>query len=366
MFLPSATDLGMQPAHLPTLLTHLAEVLAASGSPWAGAPLECLPDKGLAHAHVRLAGTGLLARIPKQSQLNLAPQHNLAYQRACFERAEPSGRTPALRGWLPVSQQLPRGALLVQEIQGRPPALPADLPALAETLARIHRLPLPASDDRAPLLNAADPLRALTGEIAAQAQHFEAAQLQLDAAAAVQAQLDRLQAAVAGAARPQVTLVCLDSHPGNFLLQEDGAAMLVDLEKCRYAYPGLDLAHATLYTSTTWDVQAAGAALSHEEVLAFYQHWAHAVGDVVAQPALRWHGLLRRAMWLWSLSWCAQWRVLSAQAPDAAGRGRDWSARNSSDALVAHVRNRVDHYLSPAVVLRMAAQMDAFEAHFAA
>ena len=100
MFLPSATDLGMQPSHLPTLLTHLAEALAASVSPWAGARLSLLPDKGLAHAHVRLAGTGVLARIPKQSQLNLAPQHNLAYQRACFERAEPSGRTPALRGWL--------------------------------------------------------------------------------------------------------------------------------------------------------------------------------------------------------------------------------------------------------------------------
>ena len=31
-------------------------------------------------------------------------------------------------------------------------------------------------------------------------------------------------------------------------------AYLVDLEKCRYSYPSFDLAHATLYTSTTWDM----------------------------------------------------------------------------------------------------------------
>jgi hypothetical protein len=30
-----------------------------------------------------------------------------------------------------------------------------------------------------------------------------------------------------------------------------------------------------------------------------------------------WHGPLRRAMWLWSLTWCAKWRVLSACAPTA-------------------------------------------------
>jgi hypothetical protein len=56
---------------------------------------------------------------------------------------------------------------------------------------------------------------------------------------------------------------------------------------------------------------------------------------------------MRRAMWLWSLSWCAKWRVLSARAARNDGRGEDWSAEASDAALVAHVRDRVDHYLKP-------------------
>jgi hypothetical protein len=40
------------------------------------------------------------------------------------------------------------------------------------------------------------------------------------------------------------------------LITATGKAVLVDLEKLRYSYPPLDLAHATRYTSTTWDVDA--------------------------------------------------------------------------------------------------------------
>ena len=47
--------------------------------------VETLPDKGLAHWHVRLKGTGLLARIPKQSQMALAAQDNLLYRASAFD-----------------------------------------------------------------------------------------------------------------------------------------------------------------------------------------------------------------------------------------------------------------------------------------
>ena len=148
------------------VIHRLRSALQAAGHPAADQPLVPLPDKGLAHDHVRLQGTAWLARIPKQSQLGLAARDNLDYQRACFERAAASAHTPALHGVLPPSEQLPRGALLVQAIEGRPARLPHDLPALAAALAAMHALPLPEAAARAPLLNAADPLRALAHEIA--------------------------------------------------------------------------------------------------------------------------------------------------------------------------------------------------------
>ena len=57
----------------------------------------------------------------------------------------------------------------------------------------------------------------------------------------------------------------------------------------------------------------------------------------------------------------AKWRVLSAQAPDGQARGEDWSTGHSDDALVRHVRDRVDQYLSPAVVAQVLQGLDAFD-----
>jgi Ser/Thr protein kinase RdoA (MazF antagonist) len=330
---------------------------------WAHARLQPLPDKGLAHMHVRLAGTGVLARVPKQSQLGLAPEANLRHQAACFRRAEASGHSPQLLGVLPVSAQLPRGALLVEEIAGRPAQLPGDLGAIARALAAVHGLPTPRQERRAPLASPADPLRSLVEEILCQAAHVPAAQLEPAARQLLEPELAWLQRLVQRGGRPGVRLIAFDAHPGNFLLRESGAAVLVDLEKCRYGYPGLDLAHATLYTSTTWDV-AARAVLSLDEVAGFYAAWEAAMDSGGAAAARPWHIALRRAMWLWSLTWCCKWRVLSARAPAAPQAGEDWSAVHSEAALVAHVRERVDHYLSPAILAQVSAELHALQEAF--
>ncbi len=341
------------------LSRRLRLALQAAGHPAADRPLVPLSDKGLAHDHVRLAGTGWLARIPKQSQLGLTAQDNLDYQRACFERAAASRHTPALQGVLPPSEPLPRGALLVQAIEGRPARLPHDLPALAAALAAIHALPLPEAAARAPLLNAVDPLRALVQETDAQAAHLGAAGLSVPVLTAIEGERQRLLACVLGTERPARCLIAFDAHPGNFILQPDGRAVLVDLEKCRYAHPGLDLAHATLYTSTTWDLDSQ-AVLSVDEVLGFYTAWARAVGPMAAGAAA-WHGPLRRAMWLWSITWCAKWRALSSASANSGADGEDWSSERSEAALVDHVRNRVDHYLSTEVVAEVLEGFNQFE-----
>ncbi len=342
-----------------SLADDLRIALREARSPWADAAVEPLPDSGLAHAHLRLAGTGVLARVPKQSQMDLPAQANLDYQAACFTRAAAGGHAPHLHAVLPPSAALPRGALLVEEIVGRPARLPQDLPAIVDALAAMHSLPLPEAAQRAPLLDPPDPLALLLAEIEAQAVFLDAAALD----AAVRRAIDDRRAALATLCsqtpRPPKRLIAFDAHPGNFIVRSEGRAVLVDLEKARYSLPPLDLAHATLYTSTTWDI-ATAATLSPGEVAAAQQRWlARCVGGEAWRD---WLPPLRRAMWLWSVTWCAKWRVLSAGAARSGADGEDWSGERSEAALVDHVRERVDHYLSAQGVQRVIGELAALAA----
>ena len=319
--------------------------LRTSHPQWAEHPPEPLPDKGLAHWHVRLPGSGLLARVPKQSQMNLPAAENLAYQAACFARAAPSGHVPRLHSVLAPSQHLPRGALLVEEITGQPARLPHDLPALVQALAAIHALPLPPEAERAPLLNPADPMAALLHEIGQQAQHLDAAQLTAASRAGIDAVWAQLKVACARRTQPWPRrLITFDAHPGNFLLRADGRAMLVDLEKARYGVAALDLAHATLVTSTTWGFDS-HCALNPAQVLDAYRWWQQSLGAERAGDPRDWW-LARSAMWLWSVTWCAKWRACAAQAARSSGDGEDWSTDHSEQHLTLHVRGRVNAYLS--------------------
>ena len=338
---------------------RLAAAMAQARLRWAGAELELLPDSGLAHTHVRLVGHSALARIPKQSQMKLAADANLAYEAACFERVVRSGHTPALLSVLPPSAALPRGALIVEEIVGRAAVLPGDLASIVTALARIHQLPLPDKEARAPLVAAADPMTELLAEIEAQAAYLDAAKIDKAARCCIDAEIDRYRSLCAQPSRPPLSLILFDAHPGNFLVRDDGRAVLVDLEKCRYGHASLDLARATLYTSTTWDM-ASSAVLGVNAVAGAYAAWSREMGASAA-ASQDWHLPLRRAMWLWSVTWCAKWRVASTAARSVAAEGEDWSAQLSQPALIAHVRGRVDHYLSTAIVERVLGEIDALE-----
>ena len=141
----------------------------------------------------------------------------------------------------------------------------------------------------------------------------------------------------------------------------DGSAVLVDLEKARYSHAALDLAHATLYTSTTWDVDV-HAELTLDEIAGSYDVWAAQIDDAASER--RWWLPLRAAMWLWSVSWCAKWRVLSGRAARADAHGEDWSQDLSDAALVAHVRDRVDCYLSAPVIERIVDEFAALQSRW--
>lgn len=331
-----------------TLCEPLAAVLARAGFDAGIKALHPMADTGLAHHHLWLEreGADWVARLPKQSQMGLDPAANLAYQAACFTRASRSGHAPALHGLLKPDPELPRGGLLVDAVRGRPARLPEDLPRLAEALASLHTLAVPEASARAPLLSPADPWAAMREEVGEQARFLDQADLDEEARGLIEAELAALPHHLPPGPGAEPRLISFDAHPGNFLVTKDGRAVLVDLEKCRYGLVGFDLAHASLYTSTTWDLHSR-AELTPDQVAAFYRHWLAATGLVGEVETLL---ACRRAMWLWSLTWCAKWRASHRREQDAQRRGEDWSAALSDDALIAHVRERVDHYLSVAAI----------------
>ncbi len=277
--------------------------------------LEPMPRKGVAHDHVRLKGRGLVARVPRWSQMGLDPAANLEQQATAFRRAAPSGHTPELAAVLPPSPDLPMGALLVTEIVGRTPRLPDDMPAIARALAALHALPLPDPADRPPLPAPADPAAATLAQVERQAAWFDRAGLAPEALARIHAELEAARAFRPEKAQP-ATLVGSDVHPGNFLIDGSGKAWFTDLEKAQYGHPAIDLAHASLYTSTKWEREVA-AALTPEEVAAFIAAWQAAVPAPLAEAVQPWLLPLRRLTWLRTLSWMARWNVEGAAlSPD--------------------------------------------------
>lgn len=324
-----------------------------------------LDDKGLAHWHVRLEGTGLLARIPKQSQMGLGPLDNLAYEAACFQRAAPCGHVPRFDRVIPPSDELPWGALLVEEITGSPANNPDHVALIMQALASIHLLPVPTVRERAPLLSENDPLDGMLGLVRAQSIYLDHHLISEHSRRRIKKCLENLSKTIpqaCGGLEPR--LITFDAHPGNFLITPTGKAVLVDLEKLRYSYPPLDLAHATLYTSTTWDVDASFE-LSTAQVARTYEVWMSAVGTM-AGPYLAAIVPLRELMWLWSVTWCAKWLTESVKPKNIDGvGGQDWSQANSEAALIRHVRSRVDDYLAISTIHRVLAEFNELDRLFA-
>lgn len=345
-------------------LHALAEALAEleGFSAVTPAALRPLPTKGLAHDHLLIGDTGWLLRVPKQSQFGLAAETNLRYQEACFERVGESGRAPRIAGRLEPGRGLPMGALVVRWIEGRVPRLPDDLSALAESMARVHALPLPAPAARAPLERHEDPVGGILPEIERQAGYLEAAGLEPAARRGLEQELAWARDfadSIAGRAQP-VTLVLTDTHPGNFLIDAAGRAIIVDLEKALYGSPGIDLAHATVYSSTTWDPEI-HAELSLEQVAGFYRHYleiaARIRGAGFAASLKPWLLPMRRLLFLRAITWCAMWRVRHREPaearPDDIRATENWSAEKSDPRLIAHVAGRVDCYLEAETIERM-------------
>jgi hypothetical protein len=348
----------------PALIDPLRRALAATPRlrPLAAARLVPLPGRGVAHDHVAAEGVKLdrvaaVLRIPRVSQWGLAPAELLAYEAAAFARAEPSRSTPRFLGTIAPAPGLPMGALAVERIAGAKPKLPRDLPALAECLARIHALPVPAPAARPPLLVHADPIAETLKAVREQAAYLREAGLVPMAIAAIRAELATAEsAAVTLRPAPVLALIGTDTHPGNFLMPRRRRAVFVDLEKALYGNPAVDLAHATLYTSTMWDPDCARR-LAPAEVADFHAAYFRAVPPALAAAVKPWVRPLRRLVWLRTLTWCVRWRVLSR-------RDDGWSKARLAPDHAAHIERTVADYVDPERIASIRARLDGEEEMF--
>jgi len=306
-----------------------------------GDDLSVHSTKGVSHDHWRVADAGLVLRIPRMNQWGLRAEDALAYQAAAFERAAASGQTPQCTAVISPDEALPRGALLVEEIAGRAPHLPRDLTAIADALAAIHSLPVPADDQLPPLQVHRNPVSSTLQIIEEQAEFLDAASTPAETAADIREDLEWARR-FAGQGEPDFArcLVCTDAHPGNFLIDDNGKAWFVDLEKALYGAVPIDLAHVTLLTSTGWDPDCQGDP-SAADVENFYGHYLDRVGPERAAELDPWLLPLRRLTWLRTITWFARWRAEWSDGDHAAMR---------DSRMSAHIRAHVARCFAPETV----------------
>jgi len=306
---------------------------------------EKLPATGTAHGHVRLAD-GRLARIACAHPGDPDAARRLALQAAAFRHLAPAGHTPRLHDVVPPCESLPGGALIVDFIAGRLPRLPQEMPAVATTLARLHALPLP--DPALGLPRQENPFLATLEvvEVAA-ARYLDRAVPEARARAEIAEELRAVRAmGLALGRRPQPLSVALaDTHPGNFIIDASGVARFVDLEKVHVGSAAIDLAHASLPTSTLWHPDI-GVALSPEERAAFEETYFAEAGPKRAAALRPWIVPMRRLTWLRTTLFMARWRVETTAPRDPANPAQ-WSDSGLEPRMREHLRRRIAMAFEP-------------------
>jgi len=299
-----------------------------------------LPATGTAHGHVRLPN-GLLARVAYAHEGDAAAAGRLRAQAAAFRHLAPAGRTPKLHDVIEPRAGLPGGALVVDFIEGRAPSLPGELDAMADTLARIHALPLPPASS--PIPRQANPFLETLEGIELNAMRF------LDKAVpdpgsrteiAEELRAVRGMALALGRQAQPITVALADTHPGNFIVDRDGLAWFVDLEKVHVGSPAIDLAHATLPTSTLWHPDV-GSLLSHDDVQAFQENYLARLAKKQAGALRPWIVPMRRLTWLRTTLFMARWRV-ETRAPRDPANTSQWSDLGLDPNMKRHIDARID------------------------
>lgn len=315
---------------------------------------EALPATGTAHGHVRLRD-GRLARIAYAHEGDTSAVGRLHAQAAAFRHLEPAGRTPRLHEVIEPRAGLPGGALIVDFIDGHAPCLPDELDRIADTLARIHALPLPSAS--APIPRQSNPFLETLEAIELNAMRFlDKAVNDPDSRAEIGDELRAMRglAPVLGRKIQPLTVALADTHPGNFIVDRARIAWFVDLEKVHVGSPAIDLAHATLPTSTLWHPDI-GKRLTGEEAQGFYDSYLARIGTEEAEALRPWLVPMRRLTWLRTTLFMARWRV-ETRAPRDPSNPSQWSDAGLDARMKAHIDARIDQCFTPDLVRSIRAE----------
>ncbi len=316
---------------------------------------EALPATGTAHGHVRLRD-GRLARIAYAHEGDSSAAGRLHAQAAAFRHLEPAGRTPRLHEVIEPRPGLPGGALIIDFIDGRAPRLPDELDLMADTLARIHALPLPPAG--APIPRQGNPFRETLEAIELNVRFLDKAVPDAGARAEIADELAAMRklAAVIGGEGQPLTVALADTHPGNFLVDSSGVAWFVDLEKVHVGSPAIDLAHATLPTSTLWHPDV-GKRLTDEEVQRFYDLYLARIAAEKAEALRPWLMPMRRLTWLRTTLFMARWRV-ETRSPRDPSNPSQWSDAGLDARMKTHIDSRIDECFSPVAIREIRAEWE--------
>jgi aminoglycoside phosphotransferase (APT) family kinase protein len=313
--------------------------------------LEPLPAIGTAHGHVRLPGS-LIARVAYAYEGDAGAATRLETQAAAFRLLAPGKRTPVLHDVLVPRPGLPGGALIVDRIEGHVPVLPRDLGAIAATLAVVHSMKKPPA--ASPIPRQKNPFVETLEAIEQNALRFLDKAVPESGARAEIAEELRLMRGVALAfarRRQPLTIALADTHPGNFIVTPDGTAWFVDLEKVHVGSPAIDLAHATLPTSTLWHPEV-GRILTSGQVAGFYAHYLARIGKARAAALEPWLMPMRRLTWLRTTLFMARWRVQTRGPRDPADPSQ-WSDAGLEPRMRAHVDARIDQCFDRDMIRRI-------------
>jgi aminoglycoside phosphotransferase (APT) family kinase protein len=211
---------------------------------------------------------------------------------------------------------------------------------MADTLARIHALPLPPATS--PIPRQTNPFLQTLEAIELNVLRFlDKAVPDPGARAEITEELRAMRglAPALGRQVQPLTVALADTHPGNFLVDRAGTAWFVDLEKVHVGSPAIDLAHATLPTSTMWHPDV-GKVLTKAEVQDFYDSYLARIGAKAG--ALRpWLAPMRRLTWLRTTLFMARWRV-ETRAPRDPANPSQWSDSGLDPKMKRHIDARID------------------------
>ena len=259
-----------------TQLDHISGVLRGLGL--AGDPLRPMRLRNLSHEHVQVAEYGVL-RMPIALPSDLHWTAWADFQAEAYGTLGRRNLSPRFFASLDSCPALPNGGALVEFVQGRLPRLPKDFPALARFLAKLHHLP-PPPQDMCGLPYHSEPLLAAMQDILEQAQYLAEAPITDGTRKILESELTWLDGfATSGWVRmgaPPFGLTIGRAHPGDFLINDQGEAVLLDVENLHYGLSILDVGALSIYPATVWDM-GVKSDLTEMDVLEFHRHYLDAL-----------------------------------------------------------------------------------------